>query len=781
MPKPIPKEGVALREAATTEYGQIAELVRAALDAVINANPSPDRGRRYFCLEALFPDRVIVELDGRYWSYPYSIGEDNQVQIGDRIEVIETYAPVTTPLREAADTPEGHFTEAAADDATGLVWDAVLVRAGASKNKRYYPDAVLREAAPLFEGRPVFAKGDQEHLQGDGKSVKNIIGYVSNVRFVEGASVDTGYLAGTVTFLAAASSLPETIREAWGRGKKDLVGLSIDATGQAKPGVKNGQKVKVAQSIRKVDSVDLIVDPGAGGGLVRMVEAVDPAAADLKLSRQEDSDMGLKERMLEAIKAKNPAKAATIDINTVSDEDLETAYREAVAGEQIEGHLQIVGTGQGFATLEDLRMIEARATARTKIGTSTLPQAAKDRLSSIFAQRERFTEADVDTAIKDERDYLARFTESGHVRMQGLDVEITEGRHTRIAEMLDAFFDPAHKDHRSVQSFRECYREITGDAKVTGRLQDCDPIRLREAAGESAFRESLDSTSFGNVLGNSITRRLVADYRDMGQYDVWRQIVSVVPVNDFRTNERTRYGAYGDLPAVGEGDPYSNLASPGDEKATYAITKRGGVEEITLEMIRNDDVGAIRRLPLKISRAAKRTLAKFAFDFLRTNPIGYDGIALFHASHGNLGASALDATQLAAGRLAMLKQAELGSADRLGIGPKNIVVPLDLVETANNLFNRNTNLDKTFIQDMSLNVIPVWYWTDTNDWCLTADPNDIPTIEIGFLDGNEEPELFVQDMPNAGSIFTHDKLTYKVRHTYGGNVIDYRGLWKAVV
>ena len=62
-----------------------------------------------------------------------------------------------------------------------------------------------------------------------------------------------------------------------------------------------------------------------------------------------------------------------------------------------------------------------------------------------------------------------------------------------------------------------------------------------------------------------------------------------------------------------------------------------------------------------------------------------------------------------------------------------------------------------------------------------ADPLDIPTIEIGFLDGNEEPELFIQDQPTVGAMFSHDKLTWKLRHTYGGNVLDFRGLTKAVV
>jgi DNA primase large subunit len=58
---------------------------------------------------------------------------------------------------------------------------------------------------------------------------------------------------------------------------------------------------------------------------------------------------------------------------------------------------------------------------------------------------------------------------------------------------------------------------------------------------------------------------------------------------------------------------------------------------------------------------------------------------------------------------------------------------------------------------------------------------DVPGIEIGFLDNQQEPELFVQDNPTVGSMFTNDKVTYKIRHIYGGNVVEYRGWDKSVV
>lgn len=337
----------------------------------------------------------------------------------------------------------------------------------------------------------------------------------------------------------------------------------------------------------------------------------------------------------------------------------------------------------------------------------------------------------------------------------------------RAGALLDAFFDPSRRT-----SFRECYLQITGDKRLTGRLGDCDQVRLREA---------LDGNSWPNVLASSVNRRMVAEYRREGRYSVWRDLVKIERnVQDFRNREHVRYGGYGDLPTVTEGANYLALTSPDDEKATYAIGKRGGTESITLEMIKNDDVAAIRLLPRRLADTAQRTLAHFVLDFLRTNPVIYDGVALFHATHGNLGSAALSAIGLAAAHAAMRKQTEPGSGDRLGIEPRFLWTPFDLEETAVNLFLRGTNQDKTFVQSLDIKVVPVWYWADTNDWCVSAAPDDCPTIEIGFLNGEEDPELFIQDAPSVGSMFTNEQTTFKLRHIYGGAVIDYRGIWKSV-
>ncbi|WP_431282717.1 hypothetical protein ACQW02_25470 [Humitalea sp. 24SJ18S-53] len=675
-----------------------------------------------------------------------------------------------------------------------------VIRAGLSANGNLYPDAVLREAVALFQGARVFVKGDREHLAGAGKDVRNLIGGLSEPRFVEGGKPNTGAIEAVLTLiLGEADPIATKLREAVTLGLTDLFGLSVDVAGTSVAGAGG---VRVARRFAKVNSVDLIVEPGAGGQVIAFREA---AGEGTTMDR---------DQLLAFLKANNPALLEGVDEATVTVEALQAILAGAIApapaaGRTVEADGDPATMGRddliaaitaidpsklpadvAAATEDDLRavlvalraappaattaMIEAamdrRDRMRAQVAASALPPAARNRVLADL-RNTNFTEAALTRRIQSEGEYLASLGVGrvpGGVGGYG-STRIGEDQAEKHERMLEAFFDPKHKDHKHARSFKECYILLTGDNRVTGRLEN---VR---------FAEALASTTFASVLGNSITRKMIADYRAATDLDMWKLLATVTPVGDFRSQERTRFGGYGDLPAVAESAPYVALTSPTDEKASYAVTKRGGTENVTLEMIKNDDVGAIQRIPVKMARAAKRTLAKFVLDFLRSNPVAYDGVALFHATHNNLSVAALSAVSYAAVRLAMTKQTEFGSTEALGIGPKYLWLPPELEETASNLFRRNTNLDQTFVQTLTPTIIPVWYWTDINDWAVSVDPLDIPTVEVGFLDGEEEPALLVQDNPSVGSLFTNDTITYKIRHIYGGTALDWRGVSKAVV
>ena len=594
-----------------------------------------------------------------------------------------------------------------------------VISAGVSKNGNYYSPAALREAAPLFDGARVLVRSDEEHIQGKGKDFRNLIGRLSNPRFVEGAEE----IQADFELIEPNGAIAVKLREAFDNKMTDLFGFSIDASATAKTTRVNGQTVREACKISAVKSVDLIVEPGANGGIIDFIEAIN----------NEGQTMSDKEKT-----AEQTASVST-PAPTVSAADIDNK----------------------------IRMVEARANARAAIAASSLPEMAKTRLKKQFEALADFKESDVENAIKDELDYLAKFTEATVSDLGTGRAAVTKDNGEKAAERLDAFFDETHKDHKQALSFKEAYIELTGDGKVSGRVEN--------------FTEALTSASFGNVLGDAITRRMVKEYNNRTALDAWRKFANIVPVADFREQKRVRMGGYGDLPTVNEAAAYTAVTSPTDDVAKYSAAKRGGLEKITLEMIKNDDVGAIRQIPVKLARAAKRTLSKFAFNLIVSNPTLGDTKTLFHADHGNLGTEALTAASFTARRLAMMKQTEAGSNEVLSIPPAFLLVPPELEESAYNLFVRNTNNDPQYVQTVKPEIVPIWFATDADDWYLAADPADITGLEIGFLDGNEEPELFIQDNPTAGSVFTNDQITYKIRHIYGGAIIDYRAFQGSIV
>lgn len=341
------------------------------------------------------------------------------------------------------------------------------------------------------------------------------------------------------------------------------------------------------------------------------------------------------------------------------------------------------------------------------------------------------------------------------------------------------------------RSLKQAYADVTGQTSVFDvRAEDV----MRESVGfDSAMRstESVASGTWSFILGDSITRRMVAEYQQPDM-QAWRKIVSSTPpVNDFRTQRIERMGGYGVLPGVNQGAPYQPLTSPTNEEVTYGITKRGGTEDLTLETIANDDVRAVQRIPVKLGLAAAQTLFRFVFDLLITNSNVYDGTALFVAGHNNTAAGALSNSNLAAARKGMRKQSAFGDTfDILSLVPRFLLVPPDLEELAFELCTSAVALPTAapdggaagnvpnLFQGMVPIVVDYWSATSTTFWAVVADPNRAPTIEVGFWEGKQDPDLVIQNDPTVGSAFATDKITFKIRHVYSGAVLDFRPFYR---
>jgi hypothetical protein len=176
----------------------------------------------------------------------------------------------------------------------------------------------------------------------------------------------------------------------------------------------------------------------------------------------------------------------------------------------------------------------------------------------------------------------------------------------------------------------------------------------------------------------------------------------------------------------------------------------------------------------------------------------YDSTVLYdNAGHANAGTTALSISGLIAVQTAMRSQTAYNESLEI-LGERNrakfLIVPNELEYLAKRIINPSdaflgqpADPGSSTVYDPQTfkgsGIIPIVYdaLTDATDWYVMADPTEVPTMVMGFLNGQQEPEMFVQDQPTVGSNFTSDKVSYKIRHIYGGQILEHRSFYKQVV
>ena len=340
-----------------------------------------------------------------------------------------------------------------------------------------------------------------------------------------------------------------------------------------------------------------------------------------------------------------------------------------------------------------------------------------------------------------------------------------------------------------LQGIREAYIKLSGDHEMTGVFQ---PQNVTLAAVTTA--------TMPYIMANVLNKRVIQMFNI---YPRWYE--KIVQSEDFPNLQDRRWhkiGGIGEMPTVAEGATYTETEWAEDYE-TAGWTKKGHYIGLTLEAMDKDDTGKLRMAPQALAQSAYLTLCKDVARLFTTNshagPVMRDTKAWFHADHGNLGTSAFSLSSLKATRLAMRKQTEIGSGERLVGGlnkPKYYLIPADLEDTAleilssrldpaegsvtahnkNNIFAEGEDASARMAAARE-KLIVVDYWTDTNNWAAIADPNLFPSIGLGYRFGRT-PEVFSVSDPNSGLMFTNDVMPIKVRWFYSLGIIDHRGVYK---
>ena len=237
----------------------------------------------------------------------------------------------------------------------------------------------------------------------------------------------------------------------------------------------------------------------------------------------------------------------------------------------------------------------------------------------------------------------------------------------------------------------------------------------------------------------------------------WRQIVRVGSLKDFKVHNRYRMTDDMKFQKVGS-DGKLHHGALGEQKFTIQADTAGILFSLTRQMIMNDDMSAFTDIPRRIGIGGAEALAEAVWTLILSNPSSF-----FSAGNKNYLTGAdtvLSHDALVAAYTAFLTQTKPNGRP-LGIEPRILCVPAQLRVDADRLTTSRqliasiatTGSKSTLVpQDNQMagkfNVASTAYLSNASftgysatGWYLFADPNILPAIEVGFVNGMEQPTV----------------------------------------
>jgi phage major head subunit gpT-like protein len=304
---------------------------------------------------------------------------------------------------------------------------------------------------------------------------------------------------------------------------------------------------------------------------------------------------------------------------------------------------------------------------------------------------------------------------------------------------------------------------------------------LRHAFRPGSIAAEFSTLSLPGIFSSVANKFLLQGFNAVDTS--WRTITAIRSVNDFKTV--TSYSLTGDM-EYAEIAPTGEImhGKLGEESYTNQVKTYGRMFAISRQDIINDDLGALTRIPTKLGRGAALKLNKVFWTVFLSNANTF-----YTSGRGNISSgagSALGSPGLAAASTKFKKQTD-ADGQPIAVTPKILLVPVELEITADELMTStgfNTGGAATDAKVPNRNVwtnkytvVSSPYLSDSTitgssavKWYLLADPNDVPVIEVAFLNGKETPTV-----EQADADFNLLGVQFRGYHDWGVGQQDYRG------
>jgi len=446
------------------------------------------------------------------------------------------------------------------------------------------------------------------------------------------------------------------------------------------------------------------------------------------------------------------------DTGSRQSQDLSPEEAKRIAKEAVEAERQRIAEISEMVRVAGLE--QDKANEFIKQGLSV--DQARAKIFDLLVEKQRAFGAGRLVAGMDERDKFREAARDGLLMRAGIKVEnpapgYETFRGRSLAEIAKECLERAGIDTRRLSSARQIADFVLGK------------------------REAVSTSDFPYLMSNLAGKRLQKAYQEAPA--TWRPWVNVVPASDFKDIYGISLSEAPDLELIKEDGEYK-VANFKENQESYHIGTYGKIVYLTRQMIINDDLRAFMRIPQLFGAAARRREADIVYSLLTSNPKMGDGKSLFHADHANVETDStmiahVNSDNLSSARAKMRKQKGPNGAT-LDIQPRFLLVPVEQ-ETEAEILLRSIALPQA---DMSSGVYNPWANRLTpiaeprlseqsiHTWYLVADPNQIDTIEVAYLDGNEQPYV------DEHELFERDAIGFKIRHDFGAGVMDYRGFFR---
>lgn len=318
-----------------------------------------------------------------------------------------------------------------------------------------------------------------------------------------------------------------------------------------------------------------------------------------------------------------------------------------------------------------------------------------------------------------------------------------------------------------------------------------------------AFRVlSLQTTSdFPVVLEDTMHKLVLNGF--MSQPGAWRQFCKVGSVSDLRDWKRITPGLLSDLTTQDEHGSYRAKPIPDGEAEPIAAELVGNIIGVTANVLINDDLNYIETRARGVGAAGERTIDRKVWKLLEANPVMSDGTALFHADHDNLadgtivpnGDPSIDIVDQMAAALAeqkapaakddpdptdqyldLLPFAAVAHRWRRSVLQVINTSTVDIVQAPGTASGSGLPFDGIFPNANPMagtfSQIATSVMAERLPWYIFADPMVAPVIEVVFLNGQQDPQVTMeQDFNTSG-------LKWKVELPHGVGAIGFRGAMK---